>query len=81
MEKCCGIISIRSTGERTMEKRPQEHPATGYFRIRSMIAFIRTNVASYSMAIANGMKKVKPDAKNQISYVYAITREAWESMK
>lgn len=39
-----------------------------------------TNVASYSTAIANGMKKVKeyPDPKNTISYAYAIERAAWE---
>ena len=38
-----------------------------------------TNVASYSTAIANGMKRVKeyPDEKNKISYAYAITREEW----
>ena len=42
-----------------------------------------TNVASYSTAIANGMKKVKeyPDEKNGISYAYAITREEWEMIK
>lgn len=39
-----------------------------------------TNVASYSTAVANGMKKVKeyPDEKNGISYAYAITRSEWE---
>lgn len=33
-----------------------------------------TNIASYSTAIANGMKKEKeyPDEKNRISYVYDI---------
>ena len=42
-----------------------------------------TNVASYSTALANGMKKVKeyPDPKNEISYAYAITRKAWEELK
>ena len=42
-----------------------------------------TNIASYSTAIANGMKKVKeyPDEKNKISYVYAITRKEWEILK
>ena len=42
-----------------------------------------TNVASYSTAIANGMKKVKeyPDEKNTVSYAYAITREEWERLK
>lgn len=41
-----------------------------------------TNVGSYSTAIANGMKKVKeyPDAKNEISYAYAITREEWSQL-
>lgn len=38
-----------------------------------------TNVGSYSTAIKNGMTKVKeyPDAKNVISYAYAITRKEW----
>ena len=42
-----------------------------------------TNAASYSTALANGMKKVKeyPDPKNTISYAYAITREEWEGIK
>ena len=42
-----------------------------------------TNVASYSTAIANGMKKVKeyPDEKNTVSYAYAITRNEWERLK
>ncbi len=42
-----------------------------------------TNVASYRTAVANGMKKVKayPDPKNQISYVYAITRKEWECIR
>lgn len=42
-----------------------------------------TNVSSYSTAIANGMKKVKeyPDLKNTISYVYAITRSEWKTIK
>jgi len=41
-----------------------------------------TNVASYSTAIANGMKKVKEyaDPKNKISYAYAITRKEWEEL-
>jgi len=41
-----------------------------------------TNVASYSTAIANGMKKVDeyPDPKNEISYVYAISREEWKNL-
>ena len=48
------------------------------------ITFMKyTNVGSYSTAIANGMKKVKeyPDPKNTISYVYAITREEWKSIR
>ncbi|WP_295070153.1 GNAT family N-acetyltransferase [Ruminococcus sp.] len=42
-----------------------------------------TNIASYSTAIANGMKKVKeyPDEKNTVSYAYAITRREWEALK
>ena len=39
-----------------------------------------TNIASYSTAIANGMKKEKeyPDEKNGISYLYAIKRAEWK---
>ena len=42
-----------------------------------------TNVASYSTAIANGMKKVKeyPDPKNTLSYAYAISRSEWETLR
>ncbi len=42
-----------------------------------------TNIGSYSVAVANGMKKVKeyPDEKNIISYAYAITRKEWEALK
>ncbi len=42
-----------------------------------------TNIGSYSTAIANGMKKVKeyPDAKNEISYAYAISRKEWEKVR
>ena len=42
-----------------------------------------TNAASYSTAIASGMKKVKeyPDQKNIISYVYSITRAEWEEIR
>ena len=42
-----------------------------------------TNIGSYSVAIANGMKKVKeyPDEKNIISYAYAITRKEWGTLK
>lgn len=42
-----------------------------------------TNTASCSTAIANGMKRIKeyPDEKNTISYVYAITREAWNALE
>ena len=41
-----------------------------------------TNVASYSTALSNCMKKVKeyPDLKNEISYAYAITRKEWEEL-
>lgn len=41
-----------------------------------------TNIASYSTAIANGMKKVKeyPDEKNGISYAYVITRDEWKEL-
>lgn len=42
-----------------------------------------SNVASYSTAIANGMRKIKeyPDAKNIVSYAYAIERTEWERLK
>jgi len=41
-----------------------------------------TNVASYSTAMANGMKKIKeyPDPKNTVSCAYAITRAEWEAL-
>ncbi len=47
---------------------------TDYDTIYSYMKY--TNIASYSTALANGMKKVKeyPDPKNEISYAYAITR-------
>ena len=42
-----------------------------------------TNIASYSTAIANDMKKIKEYANenDRISYVYAITREDWIKLK
>ena len=54
---------------------------TQYNKIYSYMKY--TNVASYSTAIANGMKKVKeyPDEKNGISYAYAIEREECEKLK
>ena len=54
---------------------------TNYDTIYSYMKY--TNVASYSTALANGMKKVKeyPDPKNEISYAYAITRSEWEALK
>jgi RimJ/RimL family protein N-acetyltransferase len=54
---------------------------TDYDKIYSYMKY--TNVASYSTALANGMKKVKeyPDPKNEISYAYAITRREWEELK
>ncbi len=53
---------------------------TNYDAIYSYMKY--TNVASYSTAIANGMKKVKeyPDSKNEISYAYAISRSEWNSL-
>lgn len=53
---------------------------TKYDTIYSYMKY--TNVASYSTALANGMKKVKeyPDLKNEISYAYAITRKEWEEL-
>ena len=41
-----------------------------------------TNVASYSTAIAIGMRKVKEylDPKNYVSYAYAIKRADWENI-
>ena len=54
---------------------------TSYDTIYSYMKY--TNVGSCSTAIANGMKKVKeyPDPKNEIFYVYAITRREWEDIK
>ena len=54
---------------------------TQYDAIYSYMKY--TNIASYSTALANGMKKVKeyPDPKNEISYAYAITRKEWEELK
>ena len=42
-----------------------------------------TNIASYSTAAANGMKRVKeyPDEVDTLSYVYAITRKEWVALK
>ena len=42
-----------------------------------------TNVASYSTALANGMRKIKeyPDPKNTVSYAFAITRAEWEALR
>lgn len=41
------------------------------------------NIASYSTAAANGMKKIKEyyDEKEGLLYVYAITREEWKSLR
>ena len=54
---------------------------TEYDAIYSYMKY--TNVGSYSTALANGMKKVKeyPDPKNEISYVYAITRDEWKKLE
>ncbi len=54
---------------------------TRYDRLYSYMKY--TNVGSYGVANAIGMKKVKeyPDEKNGISYAYAITREEWEERK
>ena len=54
---------------------------TSYDTIYSYMKY--TNVASYSTALANGMKQVKeyPDPKNEISYAYAITRSEWKEFK
>ena len=41
-----------------------------------------TNVPSYSVAIKNGMRHIEdyPEDKNEITSVYAITREEWEQL-
>ena len=54
---------------------------TEYDRLYSYMKY--TNIGSYSTAIAIGMKKIKeyPDAKNRISYAYAITRMEWNALK
>ena len=53
---------------------------TAYDAVYSWMKY--TNVASWSTALANGMKKVKeyPDPKNTISYAFAITRAEWEAL-
>ena len=42
-----------------------------------------TNIASYSTAASAGLRKIKeyPDEQDGILYVYAITRQEWESQK
>lgn len=54
---------------------------TQYDTIYSYMKY--TNIASYSTAVSNGMRKVKeyPDPKNTISYAYAITRSEWEALQ
>ena len=54
---------------------------TQYDTIYSYMKY--TNIASYSTAVSNGMRKVKeyPDPKNTISYAYAITRSEWEDLQ
>lgn len=54
---------------------------TDYNEIYSYMKY--TNVASYSTAIANGMKKLKEyaDPKNEVSYAYSITRDEWEYLR
>ena len=51
---------------------------TEYNAIYSYMKY--SNAASYSTAIAIGMKKLKEysDPKNEISYAYAISREEWK---
>ena len=51
---------------------------TEYNAIYSYMKY--SNAASYSTAIAIGMKKLKEysDSKNEISYAYAISREEWK---
>ena len=53
---------------------------TRYDRLYSYMKY--TNVASWSTALANGMRRVKayPDPKNEISFAYAITRGEWEAL-
>lgn len=54
---------------------------TDYDTIYSYMKY--TNEGSYFTAIAIGMKKVNefPDPKNEIPYVYAITRDEWKNIK
>lgn len=51
-----------------------------YDRLYSYMA--HTNVASYKTAAAAGMKKIKEyaDPVNELTYVYAISREEWEAL-
>ncbi len=53
---------------------------TDYNEIYSYMKY--TNVASYSTAIAMGMRKVKEylDPKNYVSYAYSIKRADWENI-
>ncbi len=53
---------------------------TDYNEIYSYMKY--TNVASYSTAIAMGMRKVKDylDPKNYVSYAYSIKRSDWENI-
>ena len=53
---------------------------TDYNEIYSYMKY--TNVASYSTAIAMGMRKVKDylDPKNYVSYAYPIKRSDWENI-
>lgn len=54
---------------------------TDYDSVYSYMKY--TNVASYSTALANGMKKIKdyPEEKHKILSVYAITRREWEALR
>ena len=53
---------------------------TDYNEIYSYMKY--TNVASYSTAIAIGMRKVKEylDLKNDVFYAYSIKRADWENI-
>lgn len=54
---------------------------TDFPRLYSYMKY--TNIASYAIAAAAGLRKIKeyPDPEDGILYVYAITREEWESQR
>lgn len=75
------LYEIMSDPETAKAVRDWAFEHTKYDCLYSYMKY--TNVGSYSVAAANGMKKIKeyPDENNGISYAYAITRREWEELK